>query len=271
MMKWIAFLATFVCSSAFAQTPPPSPDPMAVIRAQIMQHWFPAPQVNLNYAVSFDLDRDGRIIGQPAVVATSYDQGGSAESLKYAVLGAQPFLLLRPENYESWRHVTTRFTRTDKESTDIYAFTKRDILGVATGMSEAAARAAMAATGCSVSSPKPMVLECRNNKGNQLVARLTENMSPNLVTAISYIFQSGAPALELVGLISAQFHTRPFNQVWYLSDSSTMELGQYSSEPRSANSPISSWVLIINEPRFLDQDRDALVEKQRTAVPPPKF
>lgn len=269
MMKWIALFSMFTCSSAFAQSA--APDPIAVIRAQIMQHWFPAPQVNLNFAVSFDLDRDGRIIGQPVVAATSYDQGRSAESLKYAVLGAQPFLLLRPEDYESWKHVTTSFTRTDKNSTDIYAFTKRDILGLATGMTAAAAKAAMVETGCSVSSPKPTVLECRSDKGSQLVARLTENMSPNVVTAISYVFQSGAPAQELVGLISAQFHTRPFNQVWHLSDASTMELGQYSSEPRSANSPIPSWVLIINEPRFLDQDRDSLVEKQRAAVPPPKF
>lgn len=266
-MKWFALLSMFACSSAYAQTSPP--DPIAAIRAQIMQHWFPAPQVNLNYAVSFDLDRDGRIIGQPVVAATSYDQGGSAESLKYAVLGAQPFFLLRPEGYESWKHVTTSFTRTDKKSTDIYAFAKRDILGVATGMPEAAAKAAMAGK-CSVSSPKPTILEC-TNKGNQLVARLTENMSPNVVTAVSYIFQSGAPSQELVGLISAQFHTRPFNRIWHLSDFSTMELDQYSSEPRSSNSPIPSWVLTINEPRFLDQDRDALLQKQRAAVPPPKF
>ncbi|MCK1625937.1 hypothetical protein IVA98_22780 [Bradyrhizobium sp. 160] len=75
------------------------------------------------------------------VAAKSYDQGGSAESLKYAVLGAQPFLLLRPEDYESRKHVTTTFTRADKHSTDIYAFTKRDILGVATGMPEAVAKA----------------------------------------------------------------------------------------------------------------------------------
>jgi hypothetical protein len=236
-----------------------------------MQHWFPAPQVNLNYAVSFNLDRDGRIIGQPVVAATSYDQGGSAESLKYAVLGAQPFFLLRPEDYESWKHITTSFTRADKTSTDIYAFTKRDILGVATGMTEATAKAAMAKTGCSVSTPKPTILECTNNKGNQLAARLTENMSPNVVTAISYVFQSGAPAQELIGSVSAQFHTRPFNQVWHLSNSSTMELGPASSEPRPANSSIPSWVLFINEPRFLDQDQDALAAKQRAAAPPPKF
>jgi len=217
------------------------------------------------------LDRDGRINGQPVVAATSYDQGGSAESLKYAVLGAQPFFLLRPEDYESWKHVTTSFTRADKNSTDIYAFTKRDILGVATGMTDAAAKAAMAETGCSVSAPKPTILECTNNKGNQLVARLTENMSPNVVTAVTYVFQSGAPAQEIVSSISAQFHTRPFNQVWHLSNYSTMEFGPYSGEPRSANSPIPSWVLIINEPRFLDKDRDALVEKQRAAAPPPKF
>lgn len=269
MMKWIALLSMFACSSAFAQTA--SPDPIAVIRAQIMQHWFPAPQVNLNFAVSFDLDRDGRIIGQPVVAATSYDQGRSAESLKYAVLGAQPFFLLRPEDYESWKHITTSFTRADKNSTDIYAFTKRDILGIATGMTAQAAKAAMAETGCSVSSPKPTVLECTNNKDNQLAARLTANMSPNVVTAISYVFQSGAPAQEIVGAVSAQFHTRPFNQVWHLSDSSTMEFGSYSSEPRSAQSPIPSWVLIINEPRFLDQDQDALADKQRAAVPTPKF
>ncbi|WP_426611347.1 hypothetical protein [Bradyrhizobium sp. McL0616] len=271
MMKWIAFLATFVCSSAFAQTPPPSPDPMAVIRAQIMQHWFPSPQVKLDFAVSFDLDRDGKIIGQPVVAAKSFDQGNSAEGLKFAVWGAQPFLLLRPEDYESWKHVTTSFTGADKPSTNIYAFTKRDILGVETGMTEAAAKAAMAKTGCSVSSPKPMVLECTNNKGSKLAARLTENMSPNVVTAISYVFQSGAPAQEIVGAVSAQFHTRPFNQVWHLSDSSTMEFGSYFSESRSAQSPIPSWVLIVNEPQLLDRDQDALADKQRAAVPTPKF
>ncbi|MDA9420631.1 hypothetical protein [Bradyrhizobium sp. CCBAU 53380] len=268
MLKWIVLLSMFACSWAFAETAPP--EPISVIRAQIMQHWFPAPQVDLNYAVSFDLDRDGRIVGQPVVAATSYDQGRTAESLKYAVLGAQPFFLLRPEDYESWKHVTTTFTRADKNSTNIYAFTKRDIMGVATGMPEAAAKAAMAGKGCSISSPKPTILEC-TIKGNQLVARMTENMSPNLVTAVSYIFQSGAPAQELVGIISAQFHTRPFNRIWHLSDFSAMELDQYSSEPRSANSPVSSWVLTINEPRFLDQDQDALLEKQRAAVPPPKF
>ncbi|MCK1658582.1 TonB C-terminal domain-containing protein [Bradyrhizobium sp. 151] len=141
MMKWIALLSMFACSSTFAQTPPP--DPMTVIRAQIMQHWFPAPQVKLDFAVSVDLDRDGRIIGQPVVAAKSFDQGNSAEGLKYAVLGAQPFFLLRPEDYESWKHVTTSLSGADKTSTDIYAFTKRDILGVATGMTAAAAKAAM--------------------------------------------------------------------------------------------------------------------------------
>lgn len=269
MMKWIALLSMITCSSAFAQTA--LPDPLAVIRAQIMQHWFPGEYFNLDVNVSFDLDREGRLIGQPVVAAKSYDQGRSAESLKYAVLGAQPFFLLRPEDYEKWKHVTTDFTRADKRSTDIYAYTKRDILGVATGMTEAAAKGAMAATGCSVSSPRPTTLECTNNKGNQLAARLTENISPNVVTALSYVFQSGAPAQEIVDSISAQFHTRPFNQVWHLSDSSAMELGSYSGEPRSANSPIPSWVLIINEPQFLDEDRDALVGKQRAAVPPPKF
>ncbi|WP_027529647.1 hypothetical protein [Bradyrhizobium sp. WSM3983] len=269
MMKWIALLSMFACPSAFAQTAPP--DPIAVIRAQIMQHWFPAPQVNLDYAVSFDLDREGKLIGPPVVAAKSYDHGNSRESLKYAVLGAQPFFLLRPEDYESWKHVTTSFTGTDKRSTNIYAFTKRDILGVETGMTEAAAKAAMAKTGCSVSSPKPTTLECTNKNGNQLVARLTENMSPNVVTAASYVFQSGAPAQEIIDSISAQFHTRPFNEVWHLSDSSTMQLGSYSGEPRSVNSPIPTWVLIISEPQFLDKDRDALVEKQRAAVPPPKF
>ncbi|WP_018321631.1 hypothetical protein [Bradyrhizobium sp. WSM2793] len=269
MLKWFALLSMFACSSALAQTPPP--DPIAVIRAQIMQHWFPAPQVNLNYAVSFDLDRDGRIIGQPSVAATSYDHGGTAESLKNAVRGAQPFFLLRPEDYESWKHVATTFTRADKSSTEIYAFTKRGILGVATGMTAAAAKAAMTENGCSVSSPKPTILECKTNNSNQLVVRLTENMSPNVVTAVSYIFQSGAQAQELAGLISAQFHTRPFNRIWHLSDSSTMELDQYSSEPRSANSPVPSWVLTINEPRFLDLDQNALLEKQRASVPSPKF
>ncbi|MGY4435078.1 hypothetical protein ACVWWO_007555 [Bradyrhizobium sp. F1.13.1] len=269
MMKWIAPLSMFACSSTFAQTPPP--DPTAVIRAQIMQHWFPAPQVKLDFSVSFDLDRDGRIIGQPVVAAKSFDQGNSAEGLKYAALGAQPFFLLRPEDYESWKHVATSLTGADKRSTNIYAFTKKDLLGVETGMTEPAAKAAMAKTGCSVSSPKPTVLACTNNKGNQLSARLTENMSPNVVTAISYVFQSGAPAQEIIGAVSAQFHTRPFNQVWHLSDSSTMEFGSYSSEPRSAQSPIPSWVLIINEPQLLDKDQEALADKQRAAVPTPKF
>ena len=269
MLKWIALLSLFACSSAFAQTA--SPDPIAAIRAQIMQHWFPAPQVNLNFAVSFDLDRDGRIIGQPVVSATSYDQGGSAESLKYAVLGAQPFFLLRPEDYESWKHVTTSFTRADKKSTDIYAFTKRDILGVATGMTDAAAKAAMNGNGCHASSPSPTALECTTNSGNKLNVRLTENMSPNVVSAISFVFRSCAPAREIVNSISTQFHSRPFNQIWYLSATSTMEFGPYSDQERTAQSPIPSWVVIINEPRFLDQDRDALVEKQRAAAPPPKF
>lgn len=46
MLKWIVLLSIFACSSAFAQTTPP--DPVSVIRGQIMQHWFPAPQVNLD-------------------------------------------------------------------------------------------------------------------------------------------------------------------------------------------------------------------------------
>lgn len=269
MMKWIALLSMFACSSAVAQTAPP--DPITVIRAQILQHWFPGEYFNLDVAVSFDLDRDGKLIGQPAVVAKSYDHGGSAQSLKYAVMNAQPFFLLRPEDYEKWKHVTTDFTRADKRSTDIYAFTKKDILGVATGMTEAAAKAAMTETGCRVSSPRQATLECTNNKGNQLIVQLTENMSPNLVTALTYIFRSGAPAQEIVGSISAQFHTRPFNQIWYLSNSSTMEFAPYSNEERSAQSPIPSWALIISEPRFLDKDRDALVEKQRAIAPTPKF
>jgi hypothetical protein len=127
MIKWIVLLATFACSSAFAQTAPPNP--IAVIRAQILQHWFPAPQVKLDFTVSFDLDRDGRLIGEPVIVAKGHS-GDSALEMNYAVKLAQPFFLLRPEDYESWKHVTTNFTQADKRSTDIYAFTKKDILGV---------------------------------------------------------------------------------------------------------------------------------------------
>jgi hypothetical protein len=267
-MKWIALLSMFACSSAFAQASPP--DPTAVIRAQIMQHWFPAPQITLEFAVSFDLDRDGKLIGKPVVVAKGYDHGGSGENLERAVLGAQPFFLLRPEDHESWKHVTTSFTRADKQSTDIYAFTKKDILGVATGMTETAAKAAMTEKGCHVSSPRPKILECTRT-GDQLLVQLTENMSPNVVTAVRYVFRSGEPGQEIVRSISAQFHTRPFNQVWYLSDFSKMEFAPYSDQERSAQSPIPSWALIMSEPRLLEKDRDALVEKQRAAAPTPKL
>lgn len=50
-----------------------------------------------------------------------------------------------------------------------------------------------------------------------------------------------------------------------------MEFGSYANEPRSAQSPIPSWVLIINEPQFLDKDQEALADKQRAAVPAPRF
>jgi hypothetical protein len=269
MIKWIALLSMLACSSAFAQTAPH--DPIAVIRAQIMQHWFPGEYFNLDVAVSFDLDRDGKLIGQPVVVAKGYDHGGSAQDLKPAVVAAQPFFLLRPEDYESWKHVTTNFTRADKQSTDVYAFAKKDILGVTTGMTEAAAKAAMTEKGCRVSSPSRASFECTNSTGDKLTVRLTENMSPNLVTAVTYVFRSGAPAREIVDSISAQFHTRPFNQVWHLSNSSTMEFTGYSDQQRPAQSPIPSWALIISEPRFLDKDREALVDKQRAVAPPPKF
>jgi hypothetical protein len=268
MMKWIVLLSMFAFSSAFAQTSPP--DPIAVIRAQIMQHWFPAPQVRLDFSVSFDLDREGRLIGEPVIVANGHG-GDSALEMSYAVKAAQPFFLLRPEEYESWKHVTTNFTQADKRSTDIYAFTKRDILGVSTGMTDAAAKTAMSEHGCRASSPSPTMLECTTSTGNKLNVRLTENMSPNVVTSVSFVFRSGAPAREIVNSISTQFHTRPFNQIWYLSNASKMEFGPYSDQERSAQSPIPSWVLIISEPRYLDKDRDALVEKQRAAAPPPKF
>jgi hypothetical protein len=268
MIKWIVLLPMFACSSALAQAAPP--DPISVIRAQIMQHWFPAPQINLDFAVSFDLDRDGRLIGEPVIVAKGHG-GDSALEMNSAVKLAQPFFLLRPEDYESWKHVTTNFTQADKRSTDIYAYTKRDILGVATGMTDAAAKAAMSETGCRVSSPSPTELGCTTSTGDKLVVRLTENLSPNLVTAVTYVFRSGAPAREIVGSISAQFHTRPFNQVWHLSNSSAMEFAPYSDQQRPAQSPIPSWALIISEPRLLDKDREALVDKQRAIAPPPKF
>jgi hypothetical protein len=268
MMKWIALLSMFACSSAFAQTAPP--DPIAVIRAQIMQHWFPAPQIKLDFAVSFDLDREGRLIGEPVIVAKGHG-GDSALEMNYAVKLAQPFFLLRPEDYESWKHVTTNFTQADKRSTDIYAFTKTDILGVATGMTDAAAKAAMTEKGCRVSSPSPTDLECTISTGDKLIVRLTENMSPNVAVAVTYVFRSGAPAQEIVRSISAQFHTRPFNQVWYLSSFSKMEFAPYSNQEPSVQSPIPSWALIISEPRFLDKDREALVEKQRAVAPTPKF
>ena len=267
-MKWIALLSMLACSSAVAQTAPP--DPITVIRAQIMQYWFPAPQINLDFAVSFDLDREGRLIGEPVIVAKGHG-GDSALEMNYAVKLAQPFFLLRPEDYESWKHVTTNFTQADKRSTDIYAFTKKDILGVATGMTDAAAKAAMIEKGCRVSSPSTTELECTTGTGDKLVVRLTANLSPNLVTAETYVLRSGAPAREIVGSISAQFHTRPFNQVWHLSNFSTMEFTGYSDQQRPAQPPIPSWALIISEPRLLEKDRDALVEKQRAVAPTPKF
>jgi hypothetical protein len=98
--------------------PPPMPqNQIDSLRARITKCWVPPPGINANsketviLLVSFN--SDGTLSRAPAVVNPVGDltgpQAAMAESAKKAVLDCQPFKMLKPENYNTWKVMQFKF------------------------------------------------------------------------------------------------------------------------------------------------------------------
>ena len=85
------------------------------LRRKLSECWNPpvgaanAPNLKVVFRVLFQ--RDGSVAGDPALVAGTASPFGPAmaESAKRAILGCQPFKMLRPENYEVWKDIEITF------------------------------------------------------------------------------------------------------------------------------------------------------------------
>jgi outer membrane biosynthesis protein TonB len=85
------------------------------LRRRLSECWSPpvgaasAPNLKVVFRVLFQ--RDGSVSGDPALVAGTASPYGPAmaESAKRAILGCQPFKMLRPENYEVWKDIEITF------------------------------------------------------------------------------------------------------------------------------------------------------------------
>jgi colicin import membrane protein len=88
---------------------------MDALRARLSQCWNPPPGIDVNsnlYVVLHVLFKpDGSLSGEPAVVETSQSALGPAlaESAKRALLGCQPFTMLKPAHYDSWKDIEVKF------------------------------------------------------------------------------------------------------------------------------------------------------------------
>ncbi|MCP3441986.1 hypothetical protein [Bradyrhizobium sp. CCGUVB14] len=247
------------------------PDWTTAVRTQILQHWFQFQKGSnypVSYIVDFDLDPTGKLIGRPKVVAKSnFSMPPSTTLLEDAVTQAQPFFMLDEKDYGSWKHVTTTFRSGDKDAVDIYAFTKKDILGLTTGMSEADARQVLQAKSCRVSKPDAQIMECVIDANHRFRVRSTANLSPNVVTEINYFFRSGEIGQAMIDSVSAQFRTRRWGPNWILADGVTMSIAIVEDNYRDA--PL--WELSIIQNSLMNEDRAALDAKARAAFPKPKF
>lgn len=89
------------------------------LRRRLAECWNPpvgasnAPNLKVVMRVLFK--QDGSVANQPVLVAGTASPFGPAmaESAKRAILGCQPFKMLRPENYELWKDIEITFDPKD--------------------------------------------------------------------------------------------------------------------------------------------------------------
>jgi colicin import membrane protein len=89
------------------------------LRRRLAECWNPpvgasnAPNLKVVMRVLFK--QDGMVANQPVLVAGTASPFGPAmaESAKRAILGCQPFKMLRPENYELWKDIEITFDPKD--------------------------------------------------------------------------------------------------------------------------------------------------------------
>src|SRR6516164_7020287 len=90
-------------------------DEINALRARISSCWSPPPGINASSKVIVSLrvlmKQDGSLAQHPVLVEATPSPLGPAlaESAMRAVLGCQPFTMLRPEHYEQWRDLQLDF------------------------------------------------------------------------------------------------------------------------------------------------------------------
>jgi colicin import membrane protein len=88
---------------------------LGALKARLSECWNPPPGVDATsklFVVLHVLFKpDGSLASEPAVVESSESALGLAlaESAKRALLGCQPFTMLRPEHYDAWKDVSIGF------------------------------------------------------------------------------------------------------------------------------------------------------------------
>jgi hypothetical protein len=90
-----------------------SPDESAALHTALNRCWAPPPGV-ASYdfvVVRIRLNHDGSMSERPVLVQATASPAGSAliESVKRALTNCQPFRMLRPEHYESWKELEIKF------------------------------------------------------------------------------------------------------------------------------------------------------------------
>jgi len=88
---------------------------MDALRRRLSECWNPPPGIDVNsnfYVVLHVLFKpDGSLASEPAVVEDTASSFGPAlaESGKRALLGCQPFTMLKPEHYDAWKEIMIGF------------------------------------------------------------------------------------------------------------------------------------------------------------------
>jgi colicin import membrane protein len=92
-----------------------SQDEINALKARISSCWSPPAGINaaskVVVSLAVMLKPDGSLVGQPVLVEASPSPLGPAlfESAKRAVLSCQPFTMLKPEHYQTWKQLQLDF------------------------------------------------------------------------------------------------------------------------------------------------------------------
>ena len=119
---------------------------------------------------------------------------------------------------------------------------------------------------------------CELSSEGEFTFQLAENLEPNQVSSITFVFQTGDDWHEVINKVSAHFGQRPSDEIpeghwnnhWNFPNGDTANLSTFSQGPENPTG--NEWTLSLYSFAIGHADELALDKKRRATAPPtPKF